>query len=337
MIVVATPLRVSFLGGGTDYPEYFTQHGGATLGTSIDKYTYVTVSRLTEFFDHRIRVSYSKTELCRAIDEVQHPSVRECLRFMGIEGGVEINVVTDLPARTGLGSSSSFTVALLHALHAFQGKVASREQLADEAVHVEREMIRERVGVQDQYTCAIGGFLNLQMRAGAKTRIDVAPLVVDEGRVGALEQRLMLFYTGLQRTANEVLKEQIERTKAGDNSRLLQAMRDLVPSGMDVLVGGRNLSEFGELLHTTWEAKRQLSGGVSNPMIDDAYDRARGAGAVGGKLLGAGGGGFLLLYVEPYNQDSVRTALRGMREVSFSFEDHGSRIIFYRPVARRRT
>ena len=330
MIITQTPLRVSFLGGGTDYPEYFDQHGGATLGTSIDKYTYITVSPLTEFFDHSLRVSYSKTELCKAVDEVQHPAVRECLRFVGIERGVEIAVVSDLPARTGLGSSSCFTVGLLHALHAFKGELVSQEQLAVEAIRIERDLIKERVGLQDQYTCALGGLLHLNFQS--LQRVIVNPVVVSSARKPALQERLLLFYTGLQRHAHDILAQQIARTQTGEITPQLGQLQDLVVDGVEILCQGRDLSAFGDLLHQGWLLKQQLSDVVSNPLIDQAYARARRAGAVGGKLLGAGGGGVLLLYVEPYNQAAVRQALADMREVKFQFENQGSRVIFYRPT-----
>jgi len=329
MIIAMTPLRVSFLGGGTDYPEYFSEHGGATLGGSVDKYTYITVSPLTELFDHCIRIGYSQTELCKSIDEIQHPSVRECLRFMGISRGIEIVVVSDLPARTGLGSSSSFTVCLLHALHAFKGQMVSREQLAAQAFHVEHEMIQERVGMQDQYTCSYGGLLHLTFSAG--NRVGVTPVVISTARLQALQGRLMMYYTGLQRKAHDVLEEQIARTKAGDLTPHLVQLHNLVSQGVDVLCNGRDLSAFGELLHEGWMLKRRLSNAISNPFIDNAYERARNAGAIGGKLMGAGSGGFLLLYVEPYNQASVRHALSDMREVHFNFENQGSRLVFYQP------
>ncbi len=329
MIISMTPVRVSFIGGGTDYPEHFNQHGGAALGTSIDKYIYITVSPLTEFFDHRIRVSYSRTELVKCVDDIQHPSVRECLRFMGIEGGIEIVAVSDLPARTGLGSSSSFTVGLLNALHAFKGEMVSQEQLAAEAVYVDREMIKERVGVQDQYICAHGGLLHLEFQAG--NQVTLKPVVISKERKRALEERLMIFYTGLQRSAHQVLEEQISRTKAGEITPHLNKLKELVPQGIEMLCNGYDLSNFGEILHQGWLLKRKFSKAISNSLIDEAYERARRAGAIGGKLLGAGGGGFLLLYVEPYNQPGVRRALSDMREVRFGLENHGSRLIFYKP------
>jgi len=293
MIITMTPLRVSFLGGGTDYPEYFREHGGETLVTSIDKYTYITVTPLTDFFDHQIRVSYSKTELCKDIDEIQHPSVRECLRFLGINRGVEISIVSDLPARTGLGSSSCFTVGLLHALHAFKGEVVGKERLAAEAVHIEREMIAERVGLQDQYSCSIGGLMHLQFSGDA--HVTATPLPLDNCRRKNLEERLLLFYTGLQRSAHDILEEQIVRTKTKETHGKLNELAQLVRDGCNVLLNGENMSVFGELLHQGWELKKSLSSSISNDYINEAYLRARKAGATGGKLLGAGGGGFFIV------------------------------------------
>jgi D-glycero-alpha-D-manno-heptose-7-phosphate kinase len=328
MIISMTPLRISFLGGGTDYPEYFREHGGQTLATTIDKYTYITVSPLTGFFDHRIRISYSKTELCKNIDEIQHPSVRECMRFLKIDGGIEISIVSDLPARTGLGSSSCFTVGLLNALHAFKGEIASTQKLAEEAVYVEREMICERVGLQDQYSCAVGGLSHLQFATNSVVTVNPLPLL--PVRLSALDERLMLFYTGIQRSAHEILEEQIEKTKNGNLNTDLGELDSLVMQGIDILASGRDLSSFGELLHDGWEIKKKLSSAISNNYIDDAYQWARHAGAIGGKLLGAGGGGFLLLYVEPYNQQAVINALGKLKLVSFKFENQGSRIIYIR-------
>jgi len=329
MIISQTPVRISFLGGGTDYPEHFTQYGGETLGASIDKYTTISVTSLTKFFNHRIRISYSKTELCSNIDDIQHPSVRECMRFLKIDGGVEISIVNDLPARTGLGSSSSFTVGLLHALHSYKGEMVSAEQLAQESVYVERELIQERVGLQDQYTCALGSFLDLEFRE--RNKVTVKPVIIAQARLQALEERLMLFYTGLQRTAHDILKSQIDRMKNGELVSHLKQMQGLVKQGVQIVSNGRDLREFGELLQESWKHKRELSESVSNALIDEAYECACQSGAIGGKLLGAGGGGFLLMYVEPYNHSAVRQALTEMPEVPFHFESQGTRLIFYRP------
>jgi D-glycero-alpha-D-manno-heptose-7-phosphate kinase len=329
MIISQTPLRVSFFGGGTDYPEYYRRHGGATLAATINKYTTITVHRITQLVDHSLRVHYSRVEAVRAVDEIDHPSARECLRFIGVDSGIEIHYVADLPARTGLGSSSSSTVGLLHALHAFAGRMVTREQLAREAVHVEQNLIRGRVGSQDQYACAFGGLVHLVFEPSG--RVHVTPVAVTPERLGALERRLLLLYTGIQRHAHEVLDEQTARTQSGENDADLGKLAQLVPLGLEILTSGDRLTDFGVLLHEGWTLKRRLSSRVTTAWIDEVYERARGAGAVGGKLLGAGGGGFLLLYVEPEERQRVLVAVPELREVTFAFEDSGSRIVFYRP------
>lgn len=327
MIVVRTPVRVSFLGGGTDYPEHFRRFGGQTLGVAIDHYSFVTVNKLAGLFDYQIRVSYSRTELVKNVDEIQHPAVRECLRFLKIEKGVEIHYMGDLPARTGLGSSSSFTVALLHALHALRGELVSQQQLAEEACHVEHAMIRERVGVQDQYLCAHGGLLHLLMDRDGGVSVRRVPLPPD--RIRELASHLLLLYTGISRTAHEVLEEQLERTLAGELSEDLSRLSSFVDQGLGILAGNASLSAFGELLDAGWRIKRELSSKISNPLIDGYYDTARRHGAVGGKLLGAGGGGFLLLFVPPDRKDAVLSALPHVAKVDFGFDYDGSQVIFF--------
>ena len=327
MIVTRTPLRISFLGGGTDYPDHFRQHGGQSLGTTINRYSYVTVKALVDLFDHSIRVGYSRTELVRSVDEIQHPAVRACLQFAGIDRHVEIDYVGDLPARTGLGSSSSFTVGLLHALHAFKGTRCTPEQLAAEAVHVEQDLMRERVGVQDQYLCAHGGFRHVRCAADgvAANSVPILP-----ARLAELESSLLLLYTGLRREAHTVLAEQIDNTRSGAAKRALDEMSALVDQGLELLMApGRPLNDFGALLHQTWCLKRTLSTQVSTPAIDRWYEQARAAGAVGGKLLGAGGGGFLLLMVPPDRQRDVCRAVSGLRHVPFQFEAGGSRVLLH--------
>jgi len=328
MIISQTPVRLSFLGGGTDYPEYIRRHGGATLVATINKYTTITVHPLTQFADHSVRIHYSRVESVQSIAEIQHPSARECLRHLRIDSGVEIHYVSDLPSRTGLGSSSSATVGLLMALHAFNGEMVSRECVAAEAVHVEQELIHEQVGCQDQYACALGGVRRLEFQPDGRVCSD--PVVLSPERLQAFQERLMLLYTGIQRDAQDVLDEQMERMRSGESEEHLQRLKTLVGEGIQRLVGSRDLSEFGELLHEAWMIKRGLSSKVSTPRIDEAYDRARRAGAVGGKLLGAGGGGFLLLYVEPYNHARVRSALPELSQVAFTFENTGSTLVYYR-------
>ncbi|HWA15627.1 MAG TPA: hypothetical protein VG817_04285 [Gemmatimonadales bacterium] len=328
MIITRTPLRVSFLGGGTDYPDYFRQHGGQTLGVAIDKYTYITLKGLAPIFDHAFHVSYRKTELVQDLGDIQHPSVRECCRHLGIEGGVEVHYVGDLPARSGLGSSSSFTVGLLHALHAYRGELVGQAELAAEAVHVEREMIGERVGCQDQYTCAMGGLVHLEYPPEGPVRIRRIPLNVQ--RLGELEQCLMLFYTGIQRMAHQVLNEQMEKTRAGTINGDLQQLGSLVNDGIGVLTGSGAVTDFGALLHEAWTIKRGLSSKITSDLIDQQYARARAAGALGGKLLGAGGGGFLLVLAEPEAHASIESAL-DMPRVPIAFDALGTSLLFCDP------
>jgi D-glycero-alpha-D-manno-heptose-7-phosphate kinase len=326
VIVTRTPVRVSFLGGGTDYPEHFLKHGGQTLGVTIDKYSYVSVKRMAPLFDYSIRVGYSRTETVHDRDEIQHPSVRECLRFLDLHGPLEIHYIGDLPARTGLGSSSSFTIGLLNALHALKGETASQQQLAEEAVHVEREMIHENVGVQDQYTCALGGLRHLSFETSgliSGTNVDLGPV-----RMNELQSHLMLFHTGLVRHAHEVLVEQMENTRQGKVAVDLDVLSRLVDEGLDLLRSGRPIAQFGELLDAAWQAKQRLSSRVSNDGINELYRRARAAGAIGGKLLGAGGGGFFLLFVAPESRAAVLGSIGARGHIPISTETSGARLVY---------
>jgi D-glycero-alpha-D-manno-heptose-7-phosphate kinase len=329
MIITKTPLRTSFLGGGTDYPEYFREHGGQTLGAAIDKYSYIFVNPMADLFDYNIRLSYSRMELVNDANEIQHPSIRACLEFLKIDRNVEIHYIGDLPARTGLGSSSSFTVGLLHALHALKGELVTRQQLAEEAVHVEQNIIKERVGVQDQFTCAHGGLVNLKFKQDGT--IQTCPVPLRAERIQDFQDHLMLFYTGISRFAHEVLDEQIERTVTGSITKDLSHLSDLVDEGLNLLSSEEPIETFGELLHNGWETKRKLSTKISNPEIDAIYENARKSGAVGGKLLGAGGGGFLLFVVSPEKRLQVKNALSALKEVPISFDNNGSSLLFYQP------
>lgn len=316
---------MSFFGGGTDYPEYYMNNGGQTLGVSMDKYTYITVKRLPDFADHKIRASYSVIEQCQAIDEVDHPSIRECLRHMDLHGPIEISVVADLPSRTGVGSSSSFTVGLLNALHASKGSSLEAGDLAAQAVYVEQQLIKEQVGVQDQFTTAYGGLLHLKYSDDGT--ISVNPVHIDSERQNALSEKLVLFYTGIRRVASKTLDEQLERTKTGEIDSQLGEMSKLVDQGLGVLEGTGPLSDFGQLLHEGWTIKRQLSTKVSSEAIDCMYESALSAGATGGKLMGAGSGGFLMVYVEPDKKNDVTNALSSLPMVDFNFESSGSQVI----------
>ena len=325
MIISRTPFRISFFGGGTDYPAWYSEHGGAVLSTTIDKYCYITCRYLPPFFEHRHRVVYSKVENVVEVAEIQHPVVRAALQFLPVPetGGLEIHHDADLPARSGIGSSSSFTVGLLNALHVFNGRMPSSMQLAREAIHVERDMIGESVGCQDQVAAAFGGFNRVVFGDG---EFVVEPMILGRDTLALLQSNLMLFFTGFSRHASGVAVLQIEATP-GKSSELC-AMHGMVDEAIGLLSSGA-LDDFGRLLHDSWMLKRSLTECVSTPAIDDMYECARSAGALGGKLLGAGGGGFILFYVPEERQQSVREALGGLLEVGFGFETSGSRILYY--------
>lgn len=327
MIIGRTPYRISFFGGGTDYPGWYRQHGGAVLAATIDKYCYLTCRYLPPFFEHRIRIVYRKIETCRRVDEITHPTVRETLRYLQIDRGVELHHDGDLPARSGMGSSSAFTVCLLNALHALRGEMATKHQLAREALHVEQEVLNETVGSQDQVMAAYGGLRHVRFHTDGE--IEAAPLVLPPGRLAELKSHLLLIYTGIARTAADVARSYVVGIET--RRRQLRIMKELVDESIEVLTGGVNLLPFGELMHEAWQAKRSLSPVVSNPEIDDLYDRAIAAGALGGKLTGAGGGGFLLLFAPPDRHPDVLAALDGRIHVPFEFEPAGSQIIFYAP------
>lgn len=324
MIISRTPFRISFFGGGTDYPSWYREHGGAVLVTSINKYCYLTCRYLPPFFEHKIRIIYSKIENCLTIDEIQHPSAREVLRHMRMERGIEIHHDADLPARSGIGSSSAFTVGLLHALHALQGRIVSKHDLAMESIHLEQDVLKETVGSQDQASTAYGG-LNL-IHFHRNGEIGVTPIVTAAERIRELNSHLMLFYTGIKRTASDVAESYV--TQIQDRRRQLRLMKDLVDESVSILSSGGDLRAFGELLHEAWQIKRSLSAKVSNAEVDDLYEAARQQGALGGKLLGAGGGGFFLVFAPPEAQQRIRETLNRLIYVPFSFEFAGSQIIF---------
>ncbi|HEY9075455.1 MAG TPA: GHMP kinase [Anaerolineaceae bacterium] len=327
MIISRTPFRVSFFGGGTDYPAWFSKHGGAVLATTIDKYCYINCRYLPPFFDHKYRLIYSKSENCQSIDEIAHPSAREVLRFMKMDRGVEIHHDADLPARSGMGSSSAFTVGLLNALYALTGRMPNKEKLAKESIYIEQEMIRETVGSQDQILAAYGGFNHILFFENGD--FSVRPVTLTKERIGELNQHLMLFFTGVKRTASSIAESFIDRME--DNKRQLRIMKDLVDEGISILSSDQSILGFGELLHEAWLAKRSLSSKVSNPIVDEIYAEALKAGAIGGKITGAGGGGFFLLFVPPEKQEAVRSQLNFLIQVPFKFSYSGSQIIYFEP------
>jgi D-glycero-alpha-D-manno-heptose-7-phosphate kinase len=328
MIISRTPFRISFFGGGTDYPVWYKEHGGAVLVTSINKYCYITCRYLPPFFEHKYRIIYSKIELTKSISEIQHPSVRETLKFTNINRGVEIHHDGDLPARAGLGTSSSFTVGLLNALYALKGKMVTKRQLALDAIHIEQDRIKENVGAQDQTIAAFGGFNKIEF--GGDQKILVRPITLDSEKIQLLQDHLMLFFTGFFRTASEIAGEQIRKTS--EKTKELSRMMEMVDEAISILNGNdSDLRNFGRLLHEAWMIKRSLTAKISSPKIDKIYEAAREAGAIGGKLLGAGGGGFILLFVEPQYQPKVKKKLKNLLYVPFKFENLGSQIIYYQP------
>jgi D-glycero-alpha-D-manno-heptose-7-phosphate kinase len=324
MIISRTPFRLSFFGGGTDYPGWYRKHGGAVLAATIDKYCYITARYLPPFFEHRYCIIYSKMEYCQAVEEIGHPAVREVIKFLKIDRGLEIHHDADLPARSGMGSSSAFTVGLLHALHALSGRMTSKQQLAIESVHLEQEILKETVGSQDQVLAAYGGLNHVSFMEHGE--IAVRPVTIAAERMRELNAHLMLFYTGIKRTAATVADTYV--SDIDSRRRQLRIMKDLVDESLAVLNSRHDLTPFGELLHEAWQAKRSLSASVSNSDVDDLFQSAISAGAIGGKLTGAGGGGFLLLFVPPERQDRVRASLNKLIHVPFKFEFSGSQILF---------
>ena len=324
MIISQTPLRVSFLGGGSDLPSYYRRHGGAVLSNAIDQSIYVTVSRK---FDNAVRVSYSRTEEVAHASQIEHPLVRESLALLGIEGGIEITSIADIPARgTGLGSSSSFTVGLLNALHAYCGRHATAESLAHESCLIEIERCGEPIGKQDQYAAAYGGFNFIRFHPDDS--VEVKKMVCPQSLLADLQARLIFFYTGLTRSASDLLRQQsADVASPGAKSDATGELVRLAESAFSDLCAG-NLDSLGAMLHEAWRTKRQIANGVTSAFIDQAYEAAINAGAEGGKLLGAGGGGFLMFFAPPERHDSIRSALRPLRETPFRFAAHGSRIIF---------
>ncbi|NBX84509.1 MAG: kinase [Gammaproteobacteria bacterium] len=328
MIIVRTPFRVSFFGGGTDYPTWYKEHGGTVLATTINKYCYLSCRYLPPFFEHKYRVAYSKIETVNHPSEFNHPAVRAVLQWMNWDQGIEIHHDGDLPARSGLGSSSSFTVSLINALNAMQGKLVSKEQLALDAIHVEQQVIGENVGSQDQTSAAYGGFNKIEFKQNGS--VVVNPVVIPNVRQDELESHLMLFFTGFSRIASEIAQSKIENLKNREVE--LKTMQGMVGEALQILNNPVTpISEFGKLLHHSWLYKRELSNKVSTPEIDVIYEEAMKAGATGGKILGAGGGGFLLLFVRPEFQEKVRFALNHLIHVPFKFEDSGSRVVLYQP------
>lgn len=325
MVISRAPIRVSFLGGGTDFPDHFRQHGGAVLCTAINRYAYVTVQPfLAEYFDHKIRLSYRRSESVNTTAEIQHPAIRAALEKLGLTSGLEMHVMADMPARTGLGSSSSFVVAMLQALHAHCGRFRSARDLADEAIEIERNILREAGGWQDQIAAAHGGFSLVNFGRDGSYHVMQVPLSLE--RVRELEDHMLLVYTEIQRDSFSVLGQQCPAAPA-EKSKILSRMAALAELGVDHLASDRPMARFGELLHAGWELKKQ-AGSVTLPQIDAWYQAGLKAGATGGKLLGAGQGGFLLFIAEPRHHEAIRQAVGGRPTVKVRVNAAGAQIIF---------
>lgn len=324
MVISRTPYRVSFFGGGTDYPAWYKNNGGAVLSTTINKYCYLFCRTLPPFFEHKHRIVWSKIETVKKISEIEHPAVKAILKIMAINDGIEVHHVGDLPAKSGLGSSSSFTVGLLHAVFGLKSIMPTKLQLATQAIHIERDILKENVGSQDQVSAAFGGFNKISFND--KNKINIQPIIMNPKRLKNLQNHLLLYFTGLTRAASDIAKIQIENTPK--KKKELTLMGQMVDEAIRILTQNKNLLDFGKLLHETWIIKRSLSNSISNPKIDNIYESARKAGAVGGKLLGAGGGGFMLLFAKPQDHPKIKKRLNKLLHVPFGFEEHGSEIIF---------
>jgi D-glycero-alpha-D-manno-heptose-7-phosphate kinase len=324
MLITQTPLRISFLGGGTDYPEYFLHHGGAVLGTAVDKSAFFCISRFySKLFDYSIRIAYRQVECVRSLDELQHAPFRECLRWTGLTRDVEINHASEMPAFTGLGSSSSFVVGLLNTVYAYQRKMVPPLELAYQAIEVERGVLKESVGCQDQAFAAVGGFNLIEFRSLTDFVVHRIPFSYD--RLQEFEEHCLVFFTGIKRRAEELAVRQVQRVE--QNRDRLAGLRALVDEGYRILVGRGSLAPFGELLHKAWLLKRELDPAISNDTVDEIYRAGLEAGALGGKLLGAGGGGFLLFFVPAERRAAVRQRLGHLQEVEFRTNASGTHVV----------
>lgn len=325
MIITQTPFRMSFFGGGTDFPGFYNEHGGAVISTTFDKYCYVNVRHLPRFFDYSTELSYARTERVTDVNQIEHPAIREAMRYLDMHE-IRLTYEADLPARSGLGTSSSFAVGMLNAFYALKGKYADKRKLADDAIYLERELCKESGGVQDQIAASFGGFNRIDFSSEGYT---VNPIIISPERKKQLNNNLMLFFTGFSRFSSEI-QVSTEGAMKDKTAQLLE-MYSLVDEAEKILVSKTNLDEFGRLLDHTWKLKRGITSKISTDSIDGLYQTAMQAGALGGKLLGAGGGGFLLFYVEPEKQAQVRKAMEKLLYVPFEFENGGTRVIHYTP------
>ena len=328
MIITKTPYRISFFGGGTDYPQWYKEFGGKVIATTFDKYCFISIRYLPPFFDHKYRIVYSEIESVDGINEIKHPSVKEVLKYYNCKKGLEIHHDGDLPARSGLGSSSSFTVGMINAMNALEGIYKSPYELASAAIHIEQDLIKECVGSQDQISAAYGGFNEIEFYKDGS--FSVEPLMINLDRKRALNDHLMLFFTGISRFSSEVAESQIANMKNCFSQ--MHELYDMAEEGSSILTRtNTSLEEFGKLLDRAWHNKRTLSNMITNTKIDELYNAAINAGAIGGKILGAGGGGFVLFFVKPQDQKKVKNALHKLTHVPFSFENTGSKVVVHQP------
>jgi D-glycero-alpha-D-manno-heptose-7-phosphate kinase len=326
MIITKTPFRISFFGGGTDIPEYYGEHGGAVLSTTFDKYCYVTVRHFPQFFEYDNELCYSKIERVNVIEEIKHPSIREGMKMLDMHN-IRLTYEADLPARSGLGTSSSFAVGMLNAFYALKGKYVSKRKLADDAIYLERVLCKEAGGHQDQIAVSYGGFNRIDFKGD---NYEVSPIIIQPSRKKQLERNLMLFFTGISRYSFEIQNNTVNSVKSA--KKQLDEMMLLVDEAEKILLDkNRNIDEFGELLDITWKLKRGTGNKISSNQLDDIYQIAMDAGAKGGKLLGAGGGGFFLFYVTENNQKQVRDAMEKFMMVPFEFEEGGTKVLYYVP------
>lgn len=326
MIITKTPFRMSFFGGGTDMPEFFRENGGAVLSTTFDKYCYVNVRHLPRFFDYSTELTYSNIERVSSVEDIQHPAIRNAMKFLDMHE-LRLTYEADLPARSGLGTSSSFAVGMLNAFYTLKGKYADKRKLADEAIYLERELCKESGGWQDQIAASFGGLNRINFNADG---YDVLPIIISPQRKKELNDNLLMFFTGFTRFSSEIQK--VNGIEKKDKTKQLKEMLLLVDEAESILTNkNSDLNEFGHLLDHTWKLKRQTGKAVSTDNIDYLYEKGISAGALGGKLLGAGGGGFLLFYVEKEKQAAVKEAMKELLYIPFEFEDGGTRVIHYSP------
>lgn len=324
MVITQTPFRMSFFGGGTDFPGFYNEHGGAVISTTFDKYCYVNVRHLPPFFEYSTELSYSKIERVKNIDEINHPSIRECMRYLDMRD-IRLTYEADLPAKSGLGTSSSFAVGMLNAFYSLKGKYKSKRELADDAIYLERELCNEAGGVQDQIAVAFGGFNKIDFSADG---YQVTPVVMSNERKEILNDNLMMFFTGFSRFSSDI--QTSTQAVLKDKTAQLLEMYSLVDTAQGILTDkNSDLNDFGRLLDHTWKLKRGITTRISTNSLDEIYEKAMSAGALGGKLLGAGGGGFFVFYVEPEKRKSVMQALDKLLYIPFRFEDSGTRVIYF--------